>query len=241
MSTDIRLIALDIDGCLIGPDETLFPATVDTLCQASLIAPITLCTGRSGAYADSLLRMLGSPSVPSVVENGCFLYDPSGVSISHPGLPADLGLFDDIRSLLQSRLPEASIEPDKQVCISLHRLGSMPIEELFEKTALLLAGFSDRISITHSSAAVDITPRGIDKRTGLEFLSAYAGIAPSNILAIGDAKNDLPPLSYAGFAGCPGNASGEVIDLVRQKSGYAAEAAYAEGVIEVLRHFGIVA
>lgn len=240
MSTDIRLIALDIDGCLIGPDEELGFSALEVLRHATADTPIALCTGRSGAYTDRFLQMLGLSPVPSIVENGCFLYDSSKALISHPKLPKDLDLFENIRDLIRNELPEVFIELDKRVCISLHRPSGMPIEKLFEKTVLLLAGFSDQISITHSSAAVDITPKDINKRAGLEFLSRYTGIAPATILAIGDAKNDLFLLEYAGYAGCPGNSSKEVIDLVKQKSGYTAEAAYTEGVVEILRHFNIV-
>lgn len=240
MHTDIRLIALDIDGCLIGPDERLEFSALETLKQVALNTPIALCTGRSDTYTDRFLKMLGTCSVPSIVENGCFLYDPSPALVSHPELPKDLGIFEDIRNLIQEKLPEVSIEPDKKICVSLHLPSDMLIDELFRKTVSLLGEFSDLISITHSSAAVDITPRGIDKRAGLEFLSGYAGIAPAAILAIGDAKNDLSSLVYAGYAGCPGNASEEIIALVRQKGGHAAEAAYTDGVIEILRHFGIV-
>jgi hydroxymethylpyrimidine pyrophosphatase-like HAD family hydrolase len=118
MHTDIRLIALDIDGCLIGPDEQLGFSVLETLKQAALDTPIALCTGRSGAYANHFLQMLGSSTIPSIVENGCFLYDPSGAPLSHPQLPEDLSLFKDIRDLIRSELPEASIEPGKEICLA---------------------------------------------------------------------------------------------------------------------------
>lgn len=45
---------------------------------------------------------------------------------------------------------------------------------------------------------LEIVPRGIDKATGLRFLSPYLGVTPDEMLSFGDEMNDLPLLEFAG-------------------------------------------
>lgn len=240
MHPDIRLIALDIDGCLIGPDEQLLLPTATALRQASSIAPIALLTGRSRSYVERLIEALTTVNAPSVIEGGCFLFIPeNGITIPHPSLPEDLSIFNNIRRMLETSLPDIRIEAGKDICISLHRPKETSIEPLFKKVLSILEDIPETVSVTHSSEAVDIIPYGIDKGAGIEFLSAYSRISLNHILVIGDSKNDLPSLKRAGMVGCPANAHDDVKTIVKEKNGHIAERSYGEGIVDILRHFGM--
>jgi len=73
----------------------------------------------------------------------------------------------------------------------------------------------------------------------LEHYCAVCGIDTQKIIAVGDGFNDISMLS-AGLtsnAGCPADASSEVIAAVRAGGGYVAGCSGPEGTIEVLRYY----
>ena len=84
---------------------------------------------------------------------------------------------------------------------------------------------------------MDISPAGIDKASGLQFLSQYTGINLNQALGIGDSNGDFPLFEQVGYVGCPSNASGECKKLVRVKKGYISSFNYAKGVADVIEHF----
>ena len=47
------------------------------------------------------------------------------------------------------------------------------------------------LNVTHSASAVDITPKGIDKFSGLQFLLEKLQLYPEDVAAIGDTKGDI--------------------------------------------------
>ncbi len=58
--------------------------------------------------------------------------------------------------------------------------------------------------------AVDIMPKGVNKWTGLQELSRIEGIAPENVIAVGNYLNDLCMVSNAGLGVAVGNAVAEI-------------------------------
>ena len=64
-------------------------------------------------------------------------------------------------------------------------------------------GFSERYFM-------EITAKGVDKALGLSKIADYLGIAPDNIMALGDGFNDISMLRYAGCSVAMGNAFDEV-------------------------------
>ena len=57
---------------------------------------------------------------------------------------------------------------------------------------------------------IEVLTKGVNKAFGLEKLAQKLNIQPSEIVAIGDAANDIEMLEYAGLAIAMGNASEEV-------------------------------
>ncbi|MBI4120781.1 MAG: HAD family phosphatase [Parcubacteria group bacterium] len=244
-SIGTELALLDIEGCLtvrkgepIPIDELLY--LIDTIS----FVPLALCTGRPQPYAEAMIQLLGEKAFrkPSIVENGCFLYDPMADRlIPHPKIDAEVKrTFRAIKEHLEEKFPEVGIEPCKEVCLSLMPPKSVSVESLFEQVRVGMGDFEDEIFLAHSNSAVDITPKGIDKGAGVRFLCEYLGISPESVVAIGDSNGDLPALRIAGRIGCPGNATPAVKELVTKKRGHVAGRMYAQGTTDVLKHFGII-
>ncbi|HYF13402.1 MAG TPA: HAD family hydrolase [Candidatus Paceibacterota bacterium] len=245
MSIDVVL--LDIEGCLTerkGKPIALEPLQVLQKAQSNV--PFALCTGRPQAYAEAMIQILGLKAfqIPSIIENGCYLFDPAAHKlIPHPNIKGVEKGFLNLKKMLRAHMPEGKIEPGKELCISLIPTSDTEVERLYEKVRALVCAMpqvSDQITLAYSNSAVDITPRGIDKGRGAVFLCEYLDTWPDRILAIGDANNDRSVLSFASHVGCPSNATQEIKDLVSAKGGHVAKNSCCDGVIEILRYFEII-
>jgi hydroxymethylpyrimidine pyrophosphatase-like HAD family hydrolase len=64
---------------------------------------------------------------------------------------------------------------------------------------------------------LDLLPPGCSKGAALDSLARIRGLAPEQIMAIGDNLNDLEMLEYAGHAVVMGNASEEILALARRR------------------------
>lgn len=240
MQSQIKLVLLDIEGCLTdGKGRIIHLEPLQTLQCAQFLTQVGIITGRPQPYAEALLQILGLMGKKglSVVENGCFLYDhEQDILIPHPDLQLDA--LATIKPFLQSQLPQGTcFEPGKQVCLSFKHPG-MNIEDLYAFTCNILKD-NKLVTIAHSNSAVDVTPSGIDKGAGLQFLCTRMGIDIANVLIVGESDNDRAAMAIAGHIACPANATDTIKELVRAKHGYIATRPYAYGVIEIIHHYNL--
>lgn len=86
----------------------------------------------------------------------------------------------------------------------------------------------EQIGLSHVSYAIgwtawlDIAPEGVTKATALERVRAQLGIPRHDVLAVGDGRNDIEMLEWAGMFGLAvamGQASPEVQDAAREVTG----------------------
>lgn len=86
----------------------------------------------------------------------------------------------------------------------------------------------DRMGLSHVSYAIgwtawlDIAPEGVTKATALERVREQLGIARDRVLAVGDGRNDIQMLEWAGTFGLAvamGQASDEVRDAATEVTG----------------------
>lgn len=207
--------------------------------QNSELPPLVFCTGRQIPYAEALAQMINSffPGFPSITENGAFLYDiAKNEFYPNPILTGEIikGLFE-VKMVVDELVSKAQAtkELGKEVCISLNPLNEQPVEQLFEEVCQYLERFEEIIEITHSKSAVDITPKGINKASGVKFLAEVTGIKLNEMLGIGDTRGDLPMLKLVGTPTAPQNAT----DEVKKEVIFVASLPEIEGVIEILQKF----
>ncbi len=243
----VDLIVADIEGCITPPNRGMmnpsdFLLIVD-YCQKAMsdksLPPLVFCTGRQIPYVECVAQLTNAffPNFPSVAENGAFLYDVARNKVFlNPAVTDESKDFlHDVRKETEKILDKfgAAKEYGKDVCISLNPPVKMPIAEFFEKVRYGLSNYSNVINITHSASAVDITPIGIDKASGVRFLSEKTNIPLENMLAIGDTRGDLPILNIVGIPTGPANASKDVREVAK----YIADSESVIGVAEILKHF----
>lgn len=64
--------------------------------------------------------------------------------------------------------------------------------------------------LVQNRAALMLLPRGVSKGSGFRHALERLGLSFHDVLAVGDAENDLELFAACGFAACPGNAVAEV-------------------------------
>jgi HAD superfamily hydrolase (TIGR01484 family) len=84
------------------------------------------------------------------------------------------------------------------------------------------------------TAWLDLAPVGVSKASGLEYVARELGIAAADVLAIGDGRNDIEMLQWAGR----GVAMGQAIEVVREAADAVTGSVHDEGVaLELDRWF----
>lgn len=230
------MVALDIDGTLVDhsghlPDEV---RNAVTALLAKDIA-VVLATGRSWGDTQPIFETLGLPAGPAVSSNGAVVvdfppfrlrkqvtFDPGpviqkvvqaaphlriAVEDSRGGyrlnqLFPDGDLSGEMR--LQS-VEELCAEPVTRVIIRDPEASTEDFSRLAKK--LGMRGVSYFIGW---SAWLDIAPVGVNKATGLKAVCAELGVRRRNVLALGDGRNDVHMLRWAGRGVAIGDAPDEV-------------------------------
>lgn len=97
-------------------------------------------------------------------------------------------------------------------------------------------GRIEGLSVTSSSPLyTDVNTAGVTKATGLAHLGAILKIAPAEMMAFGDAENDVPMLRYAGI----GVAMANALPDVRAAADFVTASNDACGIAEALARFGV--
>jgi Cof subfamily protein (haloacid dehalogenase superfamily) len=235
----IRLIALDVDGTLVGTRSQVSDATTATL-RAAVASGVyvTLATARSFQSARRFAEPFGL-NAPLIVHAGALVKDPTtGQTIHECLLPLEsavaIAAFCDEHNLQISvplgelsymrlhstperlpahvRLPER-IAPFLTVApMSLWVIGEEAIDAVLDQFA---APFSDQVRFSRAfngdgSPVLALTAVDANKGTGLAALCRALDIDPAEVMAVGDADVDVPMFALAGLSVALSNAAPEV-------------------------------
>jgi hydroxymethylpyrimidine pyrophosphatase-like HAD family hydrolase len=80
---------------------------------------------------------------------------------------------------------------------------------------------------------LEVVPAGVSKWQGLQYIAAQEGVAPEEIIAVGDDHNDLDMIRCAGLGIAMGNATDEVQAAADVVTGTNAE----DGLVQALERF----
>lgn len=236
MSWSPKLIALDVDGTVVDHDGKLpddIAGVVGQLVEQGI--RVVLATGRSWLGTEPVFDQLGLPPGPAVCSNGAVIvnYPPTDVlrsitfdatDVVHQVLqrqPNTLVAVEEVGrgyrvsgefpdgdltgELIISDVAAMIAEPVTRVIL---RDPSSTDEEFVRMAADLgLHGCSYFIGW---SAWLDLVPEGVDKSSGLADVTGRLGIDRADVLAMGDGRNDIEMLSWAGRGVALGEAPAEV-------------------------------
>ncbi|MFK7854874.1 MAG: HAD family hydrolase [Granulosicoccus sp.] len=239
MSNDKRLIAVDLDGTLLGPDARVSARTSSALhAVANHGHAIVVVTGRSAYSAIPVISSV--PACTRVIcSNGAYEYDrQNNVKSWSNHLSAQQALH--LRELISAQLPCASFGwesvhglryEDRFVheaggAHTLEQggdsapLGHYDVMKLFARTPKLISGDLQKMLAqliegqaevsTSGVPFVELTARGVNKATALARVAAELGFNSDQSIAFGDNLNDLPMLNWAAEGVAMGNAHSDV-------------------------------
>jgi Cof subfamily protein (haloacid dehalogenase superfamily) len=83
------------------------------------------------------------------------------------------------------------------------------------------------------TAWLDLAPVGVSKASGLDHVAGHLGLASSDVLAIGDGRNDIEMLRWAGR----GVAMGQAVEEVHAAADATTDSVYDEGAAVELRRW----
>jgi HAD superfamily hydrolase (TIGR01484 family) len=84
------------------------------------------------------------------------------------------------------------------------------------------------------TAWLDLSPKGVSKASGLEYVAGELGLTSADVLAIGDGRNDIEMLQWAGRGVAMGQSVQDVIDVADAVTG----SVYEDGAAtEIDRYF----
>ena len=250
-----RLIAVDLDGTLAPQSGEVPPGVAEAVTRVTeLGAVVVAATGRSLTTTAPLAREAGLHGF-AVVSNGAMIITVDPASVVE-ALTFDAG---ELLHELAPLLPDATfaVETTEGAFLTsrhfVDRGVSLDIREVAfedltrEPVVRLIVRSDDHVEqglgpiVEHLDmhsiafgvtdvAWLDLGIKGVTKATGLQKLCARLGIDASEVLAIGDAMNDIEMLAWAGTAVVMGHAK----DEIKAYADYVTGPVPGLGVIEVL-------
>lgn len=230
-----RVLALDMDGTLTGADGRVSERTIQVLARAeraglrvvivtgrtaptplaiwqaaSLSAPLITCGGSMTVQPPALevldVRELPSDPVAAAVTLGeryglaVSLWTPDAIWMTERGPIGDL--LETINGQAIRLLGACDPWPERIVKVML---GGTPAD-LDRAEAAVLAGLSGATAARSMPEFIEATPVDASKERALGSVLERLGVAPAEVIAAGDADNDLGMLGLAGLALAPADA-----------------------------------
>ncbi len=256
------MVALDIDGTLVDYEGVL-PRRVRRSIRRVVDAgvPVVLTTGRSWHATRPVFEQLGLPPGPAVSSNGAVTvsfppfevqrmvtFDPADiierVLREHPAAALAAEVVGQGYRVtrqfpegdLHGEITEVSVEDlaggdVTRIVVRDPDSSDTAFIELAERLGLHGVSYS-----VGWSAWLDIAPFGVNKATALAEVVAGLGYTAAEVLAIGDGRNDVEMLSWAGRGVALGDACAEVQGVADHVTGTFADGGTAA---ELDRWFGL--
>ncbi|HLQ61357.1 MAG TPA: HAD family hydrolase [Candidatus Acidoferrales bacterium] len=232
---------MDLDGTLIDLQLRLDPRDTAALGRARASGiQVVACTGRPFPGALPWIRRLGLEG-PFVCYQGAEVREPGGRVLLDHGVPHRLAMevvrwcrvrnlhvqgYRDDRLLVERDRPEARaysqhagmpiiVVPDLDQSLgpTTPKLVIVADEAAVERTLPeVRARWRGRLYVATSLPTyIEITSPLADKRRALEFICGRLGIGPQQAVAVGDGRNDLPMIEWAGLGVAVEGAAPEVL------------------------------
>ena len=255
---NIRLVAADLDGTLLGAIAVLTQRTAKALdmIRAKGVA-FTICTGRSFYELGDLPKTLKLDK-PVICRNGAEIVDPlTGETLFRRLIPAGKGAAF-IRFCLENGVDvcltdkNSAYMPRNSAFAGFFTLAGRtmtlfenapPLESLEYYKIILLRdqpqyaqarGAAERLGDMRIIGAAeeidDIIAPDAHKGDGLKWAAEYLGAGREGCCAFGDYANDVPMLQYAGLSFAMENAGEDA----RAAADFVAPPNPADGVAQVL-------
>lgn len=254
------MVALDIDGTLLGADMTVPAVTIGAVKDARRSGHhVVLASGRSLVGVLPIARQLGIDQGWVVASNGAVTARvgralPGGYRLekvhsfdvepvvrqARAALPGvQVGVEEIGWGYRVNRLFKPGLVNGLQRRVSDEELWSLPASRVILRADGVGALIEPlrALGVTPTPAGpdwIDVTPRRLSKATALERVREHIGVDRTQTVAVGDGVNDLEMLAWAARGVAMGHAPAAVLDAAGEVTGTVEE----HGVVAVLRTLG---
>ena len=198
-----KLIAFDLDNTLAAVGKPVIPGDLALLRQLEdRGARIAICSGKPTYYLCGFARQLGLKAPILVGENGGVIqFGVDLPPVKYEILPYSKEAKATIRFLkdaITELLPHVWYQPNE--------VGLTPFltkDEEFDVINKCIEDNKDKVNdviVYQHFDCFDITPNGITKSSGIDYLAKMLGLEAKDVIAVGDGINDYPMFEYAGLA-----------------------------------------
>lgn len=238
MSRPYELVALDVDGTIVDWDNNMTPTIREAVrAVAASGVHVVLSTGRSVPGVIDAADKLGFEHGTAVASNGAVTFSYSPVEVLSK---VTFDARETVKLLLD-HVPDAAVAveeigrgyrinkpfPDgeitgEMILQSVEDLVAEPVTRVIirspDQSAEEFIELAERLGLHGTNyfvgytAWLDLAPSGVTKASGLDSVATRLGVEHSRVLAIGDGRNDLEMLRWAGRGVAMGGAPVEVQD-----------------------------
>jgi hydroxymethylpyrimidine pyrophosphatase-like HAD family hydrolase len=238
---EIKLVASDLDGTLLRPDETVSERTRDAIAAARRAGlTLVMVTGRPPRSLAPIAAHIGLGGI-AICANGAVIWDlDAATMVDTSPLAAELAadLVHGLRRAIPGALFAVELErgfgreagwtdgtllpaPDALEADALELVTGPVVKLLLRHPTMPHAEVARRARDTVGEAAVvtwagtqvvEISAAGVTKARALQRLCERLGIRREEVVAVGDMENDLAMLAWAGHAVAVANAQQNVLD-----------------------------
>jgi len=241
----MKLIILDADGVISKGEARPFDLALFARLRAlnrrarqdAAVPAVTLNTGRPSPYVEAVMQAIDGWQ-PALYESGAGLYHPETYQFeTTPILTQERQLL--LQDLLQQidnavvKTGKAYWQPGKSICYTLFAHPRLTIADLIGEIEEITAKYSGQFIVAQAKLALNIHPAGIDKGTGLQWLSTVTDISVTEMGGVGDTAGDVDFLRLAGHSAAPANATDEVKRVVQ----YVSSENDVEGLQDILNYW----
>lgn len=211
-----KLIVCDIDGTLTDRDQRLHAPLIEAFRRIEAAGiPVAMATGNVRPTVWTLARHLKLTG-PLICENGGLIWDWQGSGeMVHL---ADGTRAREAAVWLAERIPgldpvgiTSNVWRETEWCLWNRE------DDAAITAALAESEWSD-LAVVRTGFAIHLFEPGLDKGAGLREALRMTGIDAADVLAVGDAANDVPLFEAAGFSVAVGGAFQAAIDAADVQS-----------------------
>lgn len=203
MIRKIKLIAFDLDNTLAKPGKGIIPKDLDLLKHIEKQGTaVAICSGKPTDYLCGFMRQAGLKHPILIGENGAVIQ--RGIELPPkeyyilPYSKEAQSSINFLKSKISELLPDLWYQPN-MVGLTPFPASDSEFEIIADCIEQYRPHLKDIIVYRHVDS-FDITPVGIDKQHGLQYLGKQLNISPEETIAVGDGVNDYPMFAYAAYS-----------------------------------------
>lgn len=209
-----QAVAFDYDGTL-AMHGRITDEAVEALAEA-----------REGGLVLILVTGRRAPEIHRIFPRSEFIFDAvvseNGALLSVHGSP--LRLAPVLKDVFSQRLTELGIDFELGECILSCDVGYAQV------VAQVIADLKLDLQVVPNRGRLMVLPLGVSKATGLTAALYQLGLSPHNVIAVGDAENDVDMFNAVGV----GIAVGNALDSVKACADVVLDRPGGEGVAELV-------